>query len=212
MLTNQPSSITPDIHCIPDILNYSFYDFVSVYFQRDKARFFHTASVDELASFTSKIPIHSLTVLDHSKIQDALEIERWILSILGIIREAFTSENQECWSHLDSKDSSCLLKILFQLASRKDILDEIFCFLVKETIDPPDPLIEIKAFEILFVILHCFHPSYHFFNYLAGYLYKRIFSHDEVSNDDMDMNVGCCYCSSVSFPVTRSFFQVCRYC
>ena len=170
-------------HCIPDIHDYSFYDFVSMYFQRDKARFFHTASIDELASFTSKIPIHSLTLLDHSIIQDALEIERWILTILGIITDSFTTEKNETWGHLNSNDSTCLLKILFQLASRKDLLDEIFCFIVKETIDPPDPVIDIKAFEILFVLLHCYHPSYHFFNYLASYLYKRIHSHDEVINN-----------------------------
>lgn len=174
------SASTVTLHCIPDIHDYSFYDFVSMYFQRDKARFFHTASIDELASFTSKIPIHSLTLLDHSILQDALEIERWILTILGIIADSFTTENKETWGHLDSNDAACLLKILFQLASRKDLLDEVFCFLVKETIDPPEPLIDIKSFEILFVILHCYHPSYHFFNYLASYLYKRIYSHDEV--------------------------------
>lgn len=168
------------IHGIPDIGDYSFYDFVSMYFQRDHSRFFHNATVDELASFSSKIPIHTLMCLERSKIQDVLEMERWILSILGVLNDPIVVDSSESGGHLDSRDVSRLLNLLFQLASRKDVIDEIFCFLVKESIDTPDSSIELKVYEVLFVLLSCYHPSYNFFNYLASYLYKKINNRDEV--------------------------------
>lgn len=177
-----PTRLSTDVeyHSIPDIQEYSFYDFVTMYFQRDKTRFFHNASIEELASFSAKIPIHSLTCVDRSKLQDLLEMERWILSILGILNDNVTEESNEKWGHLDSNDSNRLLSLLYQLASRKDLVDEIFCFLVKESVDTPDSMIEMKVFEVLFVLLHCFLPSYHFFNYLACYFYKKIYNRDEV--------------------------------
>lgn len=169
------------MHCIPDIQDYSFTDFVSIYFQRERTRFFHNPTIEELASFSSKIPIRSLMCVEHSKLQDLLEMERWILSILGLLPDSVTEKSTNQWGRIDSNDFDRLLNLLYQLASQKDLLDEIFCFLVKESIDTPEFTMETKIYEVLFVLLQCFHPSYHFFNYLASYLYKKINNHDEVS-------------------------------
>ena len=169
-----------DIHCIPDIHDYSFYDFVSIYFHREKARFFHNPTIEEMASFSAKIPIRSLIHVEHSQLQDLLEMERWIMSILGLLPDSSVGQGTVQWGHMDSNDFDRLLNLLYQLASRKDLMDEIFCFLVKESIDTPDSVIEIKVYEVLYVILQCFRPSYHFFNYLAAYLLKKVNSHDEV--------------------------------
>lgn len=174
------SSTDDESHGIPDIGDYSFYDYVSMYFQRDRSRFFHNATVDELASFSSKIPIHALLCVERAKIQDVLEMERWILSILGVLNDPITVDSSESGGHLDARDVSRLLNLLFQLASRKDVIDEIFCFLVKESIDTPDSSIELKIYEVMFVLLSCYHPSFNFFNYLASYLYKKINNCDEV--------------------------------
>ena len=181
------SSISPAVptptrvhRYIPDLEDYDFFDYANLYFHREKTRFFHHSSVAELGSFSAKIPVHSLQYVDRSRVPDVLEMERWVLAILGYYKDDISESDAVEFGHLSKKDEVRLQCILFKLCSMREVVDEIVCYLVKQSVDCPDALCELKLYEVLFVVVNCLHPSDHLFNYLVSYLHGKVYDEDEV--------------------------------
>ena len=166
---------------IPDVLEYDFFDYIAVYFARERSRFFHHASAEELGSFSARIPLHSLQYVDRSRVQDVLEIERWVLAILGYYKDDVSETGPTSYGHLTKSDVVRLQSILYKLCSMREVIDEVVCYVMKESVDCSDALCELKAYEVLAAIVGCIHPTDHLFNYLVSYLYRKIYDKDEVS-------------------------------
>ena len=178
--SSSASTSTQVHHFIPNLEDYDFFDYVNLYFHREKTRFFHHSSVAELGSFSAKIPVHSLQYVDRSRVPDVLEMERWVLAILGCYKDDISEKDTVEFGHLSKKDELRLQYILFKLCSMREVVDEIVCYLIKQSIDCPDSLCELKLYEVLFVVVNCLHPTNHLFNYLVNHLHSKIYDEDEV--------------------------------
>ena len=109
-----------------------------------------------------------------------LEIERWVLAILGYYKDDVSETGPTGYGHLAKSDVIRLQSILYKLCSMREVIDEVMCYVIKESVDCNDALCELKAYEVLAVIVNCIHPTDHLFNYLVSYVYRKIYDKDEV--------------------------------
>lgn len=176
---SKPSNTLPQnttlIHrSIPTINDFYFIDYASIYFQREKARFFRHSSLEAMISYNPRIPLRTLHFIDRNTVTDVLEMERWILSILG------ETSHHPRTGHLTEDDCSLLESLLYRLYSLRDTVDEVYCYLIKMITDNPSPVSEMKGFEVLFLLSRCILPSNNFFNYCLRFCYNSVQNRDDV--------------------------------
>ena len=173
--TNPLSNTNTLIHrSIPTINEFYFIDYASIYFQREKARFFRHSSLEAMISYSPHIPLRTLHFIDRNTVTDVLEMERWILSVLG------ESSHHPQAGHLTEEDCSLLESLLYKLYSLRDTVDEVYCYLIKMITDNPSPVSELKGFEVLFLLARCILPSNNFFNYCLRFCYNSVQNRDDV--------------------------------
>lgn len=169
-----PQNTTLIHRSIPTINDFYFIDYASIYFQREKARFFRHSSLEAMISYNPRIPLRTLHFIDRNTVTDVLEMERWILSILG------ETSHHPRTGHLTEDDCSLLESLLYRLYSLRDTVDEVYCYLIKMITDNPSPVSEMKGFEVLFLLSRCILPSNNFFNYCLRFCYNSVQNRDDV--------------------------------
>ena len=135
-----------------------------------------------MISYSHQIPLRTLHDIDRSKVMDVLEMERWLLTIMDEYPHESSTDRYVRWGHLTGDDKALLASLLYKLGSLRDAVDEIYCFLLKMLNDNPFPERELKGFEVLYVLAHCFPPSNHFFNYCLRFCYYSLTNREEVSD------------------------------
>ena len=167
---------------IPNLDEFYFIDYASIYFQREKARFFRHLSLEDMITYSHQIPLRTLHDIERSKVMDVLEMERWLLAIMEEYPHESSTDRYVHWGHLTGDDKALLASLLYKLGSLRDVVDEIYCFLLKMLNDNPSPDRELKGFEVLFVLARCTPPSNHFFNYCLRFCYSFLTNREEVGN------------------------------
>ena len=166
-------------YLFPDVADYRFVDYASVYFQRKKT-FFRNASVEPLCCFSAKPLLHPLHPVNRMHLADILGFEHSILTIQGVLPDAKSHRHSAVYGLLSNADLQKLDSIIRGLIRFPDLTDEIFAFFIRQTNECTDARAESKAFEALFVLSQFCRPSDQLLPYLVAHLYKRCHSDDEV--------------------------------
>ena len=167
-------------YLFPDVADYRFVDYASVYFQRKKT-FFRNASVEPLCCFSAKPLLHPLHPVNRMHLADILGFEHSILTIQGVLPDAKSHRHSAVYGLLSNADLQKLDSIIRGLIRFPDLTDEIFAFFIRQTNECTDARAESKAFEALFVLSQFCRPSDQLLPYLVAHLYKRCHSDDEVA-------------------------------
>ena len=166
-------------YLFPDIADYRFVDYASVYFQRKKT-FFRNASVEPLCCYSAKPLLHPLHPVNRMHLADILGFEHSILTIQGVLPDAKNQRQTALYGLLSNADIQKLNSVIQGLIRFPDLTDEIFAFFIRQTNECTDARAESKAFEALFVLSQYCRPSDQLLPYLVAHLQKRCHSDDEV--------------------------------
>lgn len=169
-------------YLFPDIADYQFLEYASIYFQRQKTSFFRNSSVELLCNFSSKPLLHPLHMVDRMHIADALDFERSILVLQGTITDAKRGQGSPRWGLLTSGDVKQLSNVIGGLSRAPDLVDELFAYLIRQTTECSNAKAELKGFEALYVIARCCKPSDHLLPYLIAHLRRCCYADNEVGD------------------------------
>ena len=190
---------------IPNLDEFFFIDYASIYFQREKARFFRHISLEDMVSYSHQVPLRTLHDIDRNKVMDVLEMERWLLVIMEEYPHESSTDRYIHWGHLTGDDKALLASLLYKLGSLRDAVDEIYCFLLKMLNENPSPDRELKGFEVLFVLSHCVHPTNNFFNYCLRFCHDCFSNREEVYKRSHFSLLDCGSCSTYCLRIIAGF-------
>lgn len=180
MLTPVSSKTGIFIHrFIPDLKDYSLLDYASIYYHREKARFFRQVSVEDMITYSPAIPLRPLHKISGDRVMEILNMERLLLPIVSGCPHAKPQDNSIVAGHLTGDDKSALEMVLYTLSMLHSEVDEVYAYILKMLTENPSPANELKGFEVLYVLTRCIPPSNHFFNYCLQFCYDHVFSHNE---------------------------------
>ena len=198
-VTPTPSQSEPFLHrSVPDLKEYNLLDYATIYFHRQRIRFFHHISLDNMISYSHSILSDTLQYVHDDHIIDILRIERWLFPIFSgcphedseDLEDSEDSEdNKGAKGHLTNDDKNALMKVIYELSVLRVEIDEIYCYALKMLKDNPSQVNELKGFEVLYILMCCFPPSNHLLNYCLRFCYDRLHSRNKGVSIDMNVDI-----------------------
>lgn len=156
----------------PDIDLYDFKLYASIYFQREKPRFFHPFSLEELASYSGRIPLLPLhrIPLNTQLHYDIIEVERKILMFMNVV----SYDEDEGEEDNVEREKRFMAEIVYQSVMSQDFFDEILCYLIKQTNYNPDEDSQIQGYRLMYLLISLRRPSFHLFKYVLNYINQHL--------------------------------------